>query len=146
MHDLVSEHRELGGVTLSKDLARHMSKRLAKGKVAIITDRPLPLLSSVRKQWIKLIRLAQRERSSTLNHSRQNEITQEILRLQNATFSIERPIDDPIADICLATIEQSLLAPPVCRTLYVTCNIQRYELHMVTSWMPQGGLVVIYGE
>lgn len=136
--------RRYPDVALSVDLAFHMSRRCSKGTIAVATSRPKPLLSSTRKQWLKLMRHARRARSSTLNRERQEAIEYDILRLQATTFSCQHPRKDPIASICFATIEQFLVAPPICQTLYITDPISKKEQHMLASWMPRNALVVLY--
>jgi hypothetical protein len=146
MIGLVTESRRLEkSKPLSKDLARHILTRYRTGKIAVVTDRPISLMSAARKQWMKIIRQTARERSSTLN-PRKIEIGEELERLQHVTFTATPPIYDPQADICFATIEQFLQAAPVCRTLYITCGAEKHELYMLASWMPPRGLVVIYEQ
>lgn len=143
MIGLSSEIRELSGTTLSHDLTQHMLAHQIQGRIAIVTDRPVPLMSAVRKQWIKIIRHLERERASTLS-LRRLELTDELARLKNVTFTVERPISDPQASICFATVEDFLQAPPVCNTLYIACKVERHKQYMLASWMPPHGLVVIY--
>jgi hypothetical protein len=144
MQGLNIEQRRLEGTkTLSADLAQHILRRYYDGKIAVITDRPNVLISSVRKQWLRLIRQKARERSSTLN-PRKSELDWELLRLQGVIFTAQLPIYDSHANVCFATIEQFLQAPPVSRTLYITHDIERHELYTVAAWMPAPGLVVIY--
>lgn len=120
-----------------------MLARQIQGRVAVVTDRPIPLMSATRKQWLKIIRHVERERSSTLS-ARRFELTDELAYLKNVTFTAERPIADPQASICFATVEDFLQAPPICNTLYITCQIERHEQYMLASWMPPRSLVVVY--
>lgn len=146
MIGLVTESRKLeASKPLSKDLAHHIQAHYRTGKIAIVTDKPVALMSAVKKQWMKIIRQAARERSSTLN-PRKLEIGEELERLQHVTFTATPPIYDPQADICFATVEQFIQAAPVCRTLYITCGVERHEQYMLASWMPPHGLVVIYEQ
>src|SRR5215213_5231714 len=87
MIGLSVEGRRLDGSNpLSKDLARHMLTRYKSGKIAVVTDRPVVLMSATRKQWVKIIRRTARERSSTLN-PRKQEISSELERLQSVAFT-----------------------------------------------------------
>ena len=64
--------------------------------------------------------------------------------MQAMTFSA-RPLDDLlVADVTFATADDFVRVPPVCPTVYVTYSFEREKLHMLTSWMPRGGLVVVY--
>jgi hypothetical protein len=142
---LTVEHRKLeGSDLLSKDLACHIAEQCLKGTVAIVTERPIPLMSVTRKQWLKLIRKIERARSSTLNHEQRKSLSNDILYLENVTFSAKKPLKDPTASVCFATAKKSLLAPPICQTLYITTSTEKHERYMLTSWMPTNGLVVIY--
>lgn len=143
MIGLCSEIRELGDTALSYDLAHHMLARQIKGRIAVVTDRPVSLMSAARKQWLKLLRHIERERSSTLS-VRRLELANELTRLKSVSFTAERPITDPQASICFGTVDDFLQAPPICNTLYITCQIERHEQYMLASWMPPRGLVVIY--
>jgi len=51
--------------------------------------------------------------------------------------------DDFSADVYIATVDQLLRWAPECRTLYLTCDIQRDELHIISSLMPVGGALVM---
>lgn len=146
MHGLIIEHRTIShNLPLSKDLARHMYDRYIYGKIAVVTNNPVALLSSVRKQWLRLIRLAERERASTLDQRRKYELDQTIWQMRNISFTARNPADDPVAFVSFATVEQFRLFPPVCGTLYIVEPTEKIDKHMLTSWMPQNSRVVIYG-
>lgn len=134
------------GRLLSKDLAYHIQSRYMYGTVAIATDNPVVLLSTVRKQWLRLIRLAQLARASTLDRQRQQEIDQTIQRMQRIGFTAQDPASDPIAYISFATVAQFRRFPPMCATLYIISHTEKLDRYMLTSWMRQGGAVVIYDQ
>ena len=145
MHGLYVEHRTIGdSEALSWDLARHMYARSQCGKVAVVTDKPKELLSATRKQWIKVMRQVQMERSSTLNASRILEFTHQISRMQTMRFSAKAPDDVLAADVTFATPDVFTAAPPTCLTLYITCAVEKEKLYMITAWVPKGGVVVLY--
>jgi hypothetical protein len=146
MHGLYVEHRLKGSSTVSEDLVKHMYTRMLQGSVAIVAGNPLAMLSVVRKRWLKIERQLRRQRSSTLDARRILEVTQEIIRVQTLKFTAKPLADDPIGDVHVATIQDFVLFPPMCRTLYVTHTITTEQLHLVTSWMPKGGLVVVYDK
>jgi hypothetical protein len=145
MHGLYIEQRSLNGKTLlSWDLAHHIYARGSQGKVAIVTDKPIELLAATKKQWFKLMRQVQRERSSTLNAVRIGELTRQIAWMQNLTFSAKSPDDILEAEVTFASADDFVRVSPVCSTVYVTYRFEREKLHMLTSWMPTHGLVVLY--
>lgn len=145
MTGLILEERELPDTkTLSWDIAHHILGRHSSGKIAVVTDKPTPLMSAARKQWLKIIRRKERERSSTLRHK--YELTEELERLREVSFTARPPFDDLEADISFATVEQFLQAPPICHTLYITYSIERHEQYLLASWMPPRALVVVYAR
>ena len=146
MHGLYVEHRLKGSSTISEDLTKHLYTRVMQGNVAIVAENPVAMLSAVRKRWLKTERHLRRERSSTLNAAKILELTHEITRAQTIRFTARPPADDPMGDVHIATIQDFILFPPMCRTLYVTHVIAKEQLHLVTSWMPKESLIVIYGE
>jgi hypothetical protein len=113
------------------------------GKVVIVADKPLGIISQLRKQWLKLARKVQKERASTLNAVRIKELSGIVSHMQNLDFTMHYPPDDYPGDVYIATVEEILRWPPVCRTMYVVCNVEREKLYLITAWMPRESLVVI---
>ena len=143
MYGLAVEYRTPSG-SLSRDLARQLSDMSMDGKAAIVADNPVALLSSTKKQWMKLMRRAQRDRSATLNASTIVQLTQRIAWMQSVKFSARPPDDLLEADFTFATVDDFVKFPPVCPVVYVTYVFDREKLHMLTSWMPKNGRVIIY--
>ncbi len=147
MYALYTEQREINGKNLlSWDLAHHLYLRSPRDKVIVATDKPVELLSATRRQWLKLMRQVMRQRSSTLNAVRAAELTNQICYMQNLRFSAKQPKDYLDADITFATADDLIKIAPICRTAYVTYDIGKEKLHMLTSWMPEGGVVVTYAR
>jgi hypothetical protein len=142
---LLVEHRQPHRA-LSVDLAVHMAARYPKGKIAIVTSNPQALTSSVRKQWIRLIRLAQHDKASTLNRQRKDDLDEMIHNMQTISFTAKDPAEELLAYVSFATIEQFITSPPECSTLYITEPISKLSQHMLVSWMPRSGRVVIYEQ
>lgn len=145
MHGLVIEKYSLNHKPLSQGVADHISAHGPQGKVAIVTDKPITLLASTRKHWLRLIRLAEKERSSTLNVSRREQLDIHLEWMRQLRFVAKVPEDVLEADITFATADDFVRNPPDCRIVYVTYSFEREKLHMLTSWMPRNGVVVIYG-
>ena len=146
MHGLIVEQNSFGANPGAKDLARHLYTRMNCGKVVIVADKPNAVISSLRKQWLKLARKVQKEVSSTLNSVRIYELNEVITRIHTLRFTTKWPLDgyEP-ADVYIATVDELLRWAPEaeCRTLYVTCEIELEQMHMVTAWMAKNGLVVM---
>lgn len=145
MHALYTEQREISGKnTLSRDLAHHLYLRSQRDKVIVVTDKPAVLLSATRKQWFKLMRQVMRQRSGTVNPIRAAELASQITYMENLRFSAKRPQDYLDAAVTFATADDLIKTAPICRTAYITYDIGMEKLHLLTSWMPEGGVVVVY--
>ncbi len=145
MHGLCVEKRSLNGHgSLSWDLAHHMFARAQCGKIAVVTDRPRELLSATRKQWMRIYRQGLNEQASSLNAPRVLELIHILANMQSMAFSAKSPDDLLEADVTFATADDFVKIPPVCPTVYVTYAFEREKVHMLTSWLPRNGLVVVY--
>lgn len=85
-----------------------------------------------------------RERASTLNTSHILELNHIIARMQSLQFTVVAPDDLLDADVTFATAEDFVSTPPVCPTVYITYGFEREKVHMLTSWIPRNGVVVVY--
>lgn len=145
MYALYIEQRLLNSRdTLSWDLAQHMYLRLTQGKVIVVTDKPRELCSATSKQWMKLMRKVMRQRASTLNAIRRVELIYQISCMQELRFSARQPDDYLEADVTFATADDLIRVTPICDSAYVASEIGDEKLQMLTSWMPEGGVVVVY--
>lgn len=130
---------------LSRDLVEHISGHSIPGKIVVVTDKPHNLLSSTRKQWLNLIRKTEIERARTLDVERIQDLSNQLRWMQGLRFTAKPPTDFLESDITFATADHLVLHAPGCVNIYFTCDIPRESLHIITSWMPRRGLVVIYG-
>jgi len=146
MHGLFIEKLSLESKPISWHIARHICSHGLNGKIAVVTDKPEALLSATRKQWFRLLRQVQKERSGTLNPTRMDILKGQILWMQGLSFTCKRPDDLLEADITFATADDFVRVPPVCACVYVTYNFEREKLHMLTAWMPRNAVVVIYEQ
>ena len=143
MRDLIIEELVLGRNPSAKDLARHLYSRMFCGKAVIVADRPDELLPSLRKQWQKLTRRVQQERSRAIDAVRIGALSTFIAHMQSLQFTTAWPPDYKEANVYIVTAEQLLQWAPEYRTMYVTCKIKREQLQLITAWMSKGSLVVI---
>lgn len=145
MHGFYIEKRHLTpGISLSQDLAQHIFIRGARGAVVVVSDQPQDLASTTKKQWNSLIRLVRRERSSTLKATRIRELSNQIEWMQRVRFTAKH--QDNLADsiVIFATIDRLLPQPPNCSTLYLTTLVEVGNFHLLTSWLPNYSVVVLY--
>lgn len=145
MLSLYVEQRSLDGHgSVSWDLAHHMYARSMCGKIAVVAQDPKGLMASVRRQWLRVMRQAQKERSRTLDASRIMELTNQIARMQRMSFGFDLYDGLLDNDVTFATAEDFVAVPPLCPTIYVTYEVGKEDLYLLTSWMPANGLVVSY--
>ncbi|HJQ09074.1 MAG TPA: hypothetical protein VJ836_06355 [Candidatus Saccharimonadales bacterium] len=143
MHSL-TVIRRYTRTNLSKELAKEICERGIYGKVVVVTDKPAALLSVTKKQMARLARRLQRERSSTLNAVKISELTQQIAWMQSLSFSAKEPEELLESSVTFGTADTFTRIPPLCSTVYVTYKFDTLKLHMLTSWMQEGGRVIIY--
>jgi hypothetical protein len=143
MRRLYIEERRLVGGAVSREIAYHLYARQLRGKVGVITDTPVPTLAAVRKQWIKLTRRTQRERSSTLNAIHLVEIGRQLARMQSMEFVAKSQMEAPEADVFFVEPVKLSETPLICHTLYITCKIDDKTIQDIASHLPYGALVVL---
>jgi hypothetical protein len=146
MHGLFVEKYSLNSKPLSRQLAEHIAAHGPQGRVAVATDRPTALLASTRKQWLRLIRLTENERSSILNPVRKEQLEMQLEWMRQLRLTAKTPEDVLEADVTFATADDFVRTPPDCRMIYITYSFEREKLHMLTSWMPRSGVVVFYEQ
>lgn len=146
MNNLRIEHLSRSSGTISGDIVKHIQQHTTQGRVAIVAEHPLSMLSVLRKKWLKAEWKLRRQRSSTLNPESIRRLTFELNQMQARTFTAKPPRDDPIGDVLISDIEQFVAFPPMCNTLYIVQPISKEQLHLVTTWMPRGGTVILCND
>lgn len=144
MHELNIEYRHLDKRSLSRDLADQIYDSSLRGNVTVVTERPITTLASIKKQWIKVIERLQVERARILQSNQAYDLDQKIIHMRRITFTAKAPYDILGSGVTFATVDDFLRFAPDCHTMYVTYGIPKDQLHLITSWMPKGGTVVIY--
>jgi GTP-sensing pleiotropic transcriptional regulator CodY len=146
MHGLKKETRRLRvDQSISLDIAKHLST-VGVGCIVIIVNHPNSMLASIRKQCERVIRNSENRKASTNNPKQILECTNMIAMLRSREFIAADPLEaaEKLKDVILATPMQVLDMPPVARVMYVATPLETEALHKVTSWMPEGGQVIIY--
>lgn len=143
MYGLIVEEDSFGPNPNTKDLARHLYARMYYGKIVIVAAKPTIAIASLRKQWLKLARKVQKERAKTFKAVRVAELSGIVSYMQGLKFTTHYPPHEYAGNVYITTVEEVLRWPPDCRTMYITCGIEREQLYMITAWMPKGSLVVI---
>jgi len=132
MRGLRVEYRLVDQLPLSQDIAEHMHANSVYGGVAIVAKHPARLHALLRRQWFELIRT-----------SGSPALTPQTRQLH---FSADLLHSSVAADVTIATADEFLLAPPICRIMYVTYALSNVRLRQITGFMPEQALVVLYEE
>lgn len=129
---------------LAADITRHLYTRQYLGKAVVICALPIGMMSAARKQWLRLSRTLQRQRSSTLNADKILKYTHGIAHMQRLRFSSKPSLEQPNADVFFLTPEQLQHLPAQCLTIYLGTELSAKQLQLVYDQMPQDVLVVDY--
>lgn len=144
MNGLYIERRTMHEGSLSRDLAYHLFTRQLPGKIVVIADKPIIMLSVVSKQWQRVIRVAQRERASTLKALRIQELTRSLTHMQRLHMHAHNQPGGVEGGVIFMDIADALQYPPDCKTLYITHRVDDEVFAQITGQMPAGALVVTY--
>ncbi|HEU4913992.1 MAG TPA: hypothetical protein VFT16_01110 [Candidatus Saccharimonadales bacterium] len=133
-----------GTDSIAADIMRHLHARQHLGKAVIICDQPIPMLAAARKQWLKLTRTIQKQRSSTLNADKILKYTHTITHMQHLRFTHKTPLDDPEADIYFIEPTECATMPAHCFTIYVMPSPAAETILPTIEQVPSEALVVDY--
>lgn len=141
------ELRQIGespNTSLAADIAQHLRSRQHLGKAVVICDKPLNLMSTTRKQWFRLARQLQRERSSTVNVEKILRLTNAIVHMHRMRFAATPPTDQPHAHVYFMTPTELGLLPLTVYSLYVAVDTPDTILETVAAKLPADALLVDY--
>lgn len=133
-----------GTDSIAADLMRHLHTRQHLGKAVIVCDQPSALLAASRKQWLKLTRNIQKQRSSTLNADKILKYTHTVTHMQHMRFTYKDPLHDPDADIYFLSPAQCATVPAHCFSLYVTADLDKSTAQSIVGQMPSEALIIDY--
>jgi hypothetical protein len=133
-----------GTESVAADAMRHLYARQHLGKAVVVTDTPVPMLSAARKQWLKLARTIQKQRSSTLNADKILKYTHMITRMQHMHFSAKSPMEHPEADVYFLQPHEVAILPIHCWTVYVLTPLSDSAAQSLLRLIPTEALVVDY--
>lgn len=132
-----------GSSSLAADIARHLHARQYLGKAVILCDQPVVMLSAIRKQWLKLARVIQKQRAATLNADKILKYTHAITHMQNMQFTSKAPTEHPGADVYILDSATTHL-PPQCWSTYI-CGPTQDNLRLANQ-MPSDALIIDYEQ
>lgn len=130
--------------TIAADITRHIHARKHLGRAIVIADNPLGLLCVIRKQWLKLARLIQKQRAATLNADKILRLTHAIAHMQRVAFTTRSPRQQPDAHIFFVTAHDLATIPHSCYSIYVATKLQSDQLGRILHQLPNAALTVDY--
>lgn len=133
-----------GTDSIVADMMRHLHTRQHLGKTVIVCENATVFLGPTRKQWLKLGRTIQKQRSQTLNADKILKYTHTITRMQHMRFTHRSPLDDPEAEVYFLQPDQCTVMPVHCYTVYVTTPLLPDQAQAIITQMPTETLFVDY--
>lgn len=110
----------------------------------MLAKNPHGLLPAITKQWYKVVRQAERERSSTLNAERVMEFTHQINNMQRLRFLVDPLELGNDGDVLFISPTELHQIPNSCHTLYLTCKLKGNDFATLLERMPAHSLLVRY--
>lgn len=133
-----------GTDSIIADAMRHLNTRQHLGKAVVICDQPAVVLSAARKQWLKLSRSLQKQRSSTLNADKILKYTHTITRMQRMHFTTKDPLEQPNGEVYFLTPGQLATMPVHCWSIYVLGPLPDKAGRAMLRQLPSEALVIDY--
>jgi hypothetical protein len=135
-----------GVESITADMVRHLHTRQYLGKTVVVCDQPVAMLSAARKQWLKLSRLLQKRRASTLNADKILKYTHSITRMQHMGFSAKSPLEQPEADIYFLTPAKLDVMPVHCWSVYLLLQLDTVRAAHMLEQLPAEALLIDYAS
>ncbi len=133
-----------GTDSVAADIMRHLHARQHLGKAIVICDQPTALLAACRKQWLKLARLIQKQRSSTLNADKILKYTHTITHMQHMRFTSKPPLENPEAEVYFLDRVDDQSLPVHCFSVYVQSRPSLESIGPVLAQLPRETLIIDY--
>lgn len=133
-----------GTDSIIADTMRHLNTRQHLGKTVVVCDQPAVTLSAARKQWLKLSRSLQKQRSSTLNADKIIKYTHTITRMQRMLFTTKNPLEQPDGEVYFLQPDELALMPVHCWSLYIMASIRDKDARLLLRELPAEALIIDY--
>jgi hypothetical protein len=133
-----------GSDSIAADVMRHLHTRQHLGKAAIITNQPAVTLAAARKQWLKLTRVLQKQRASTLHADKILKYTHSITHMQHMQFTAKGAFEYPNADVYFMGLDQLYVMPVGCWSVYILHEPPVKDAQAMLYQLPAESLVIDY--
>ncbi|HEU5187558.1 MAG TPA: hypothetical protein VFT87_03575 [Candidatus Saccharimonadales bacterium] len=124
------------------DIGWHLLTRSLAGRSVIVADRPIEFLSTLRKQWKKMSKRLQIERSMTLDTPKRSGLDDALLRVFSLTFTAATK--RPYADVLLITPDNIDSLPINIMTVYLCCANSDVQMSAVLEVLGNNAVIVDY--
>ncbi len=133
-----------GTDSLAADVMRHLHTRQHIGKAVVICEQPVAALAAARKQWLKLSRAIQKQRSSTLNADKILKYTHTITHMQHMHFTSKTPLEQPEADVYFLDQTNCSTMPVHCYSVYFSVSVPFEAARSMIEQLPAEALIIDY--
>jgi len=133
-----------GTDSVTADMMRHLHTRQHLGKTLVVDAEPGIVLSAARKQWLRIARSIQTQRSSTLNADKILKYTHTITRMHQMEFTLKTPAERPSDDVFFLRPDDLALAPAQCFNVYINAALPKVVAERLVTQLPAGALVTDY--
>jgi hypothetical protein len=133
-----------GTDSMAADIMRHLHARQHLGKTVVISNQSVALLAASRKQWLKLARLLQKYRASTLNADKILKYTHTITHMQHMRFTTKNSLQAPEAHVYFLEPQDVDGLPPQCYTAYITTPLDVQTSGLTGRLLASQALLVDY--
>jgi hypothetical protein len=129
-----------------RDIAYTLYAYLPDGKIVIAANRPLSLLSPLRREWLKLIRQLQIKRSSTLNAKHIIQLSEQLTKMQSLKFALGSSLKKQDADVLIVTSLSELKEGSCIEAFYSIDQWNDVTLDQLKSKMSDNGQIILYSN
>lgn len=134
------------GIDLAADMMRHLHTRQYLGKTIVVCSQPNILLSNAHKQWLRLSRSIQKQRTSTASADKILKYTRTITHMQHLRFVASTPLEAPDADVYFLHRDQLKELPLSCFTVYLSVGLPLQTARDLLAQLPHEALLVDYDQ
>lgn len=127
---------------ISADIAHDLKSRLEVGPAVVIVEKPNHYLTALRKHWVQLKRLQERERAATLSVWLREEIQLKALWMESVKFVVTT--ERGKADVYVVSPEQAAQVLAFCATAYFVLPVDDATLNTFLRGKDRDLLVVRY--
>lgn len=142
------ESRKISNKLLCKEIANHLKFRQHLGKAIVVCEKPATLLGTTRKQWLKLARSVQNERSATINAERLLRLTNAITHMHRMQFIAKTPMHAQNAHIYFVEPKDltDAILPVNTYSFYITCTMDKSLISHCVEQLPSNAMVVDFSS